>query len=86
MQKAALQVFPLLVPLQHEGLWGDFLGCLLRLLRPSQLVPSAEQAWEPGTKPSARDLKRWATSSLLMEAVLTLLVDVFRWPLPTPGS
>lgn len=79
MQKAALQVFPSLAPLRHESLWADYLGCLLRLLRPSQLQPSIEEALEPGTKPSARDLKRWATSSLLMESALHLLMDLFRW-------
>jgi len=79
VQKAALGVLPGLAPLQHEALWPAFLGCLLRLLRPTHLQPGVEEAWEAGGKPSARDLKRWANSSLLMECVLHLIVDAFRW-------
>lgn len=82
MQKHALQAYPGLAPYEHDHLWPDYLGCLLRLLRPDQLQAAAsEDDQEGGLQPSARDLKRWANSSLLMETVLTVLVDLFRWPL-----
>ena len=79
VQKNALHAFPALAPMEHEDLWPDFLGCLLRLLRPSQLQPHAQELPEPGMQPTARDLKRWATSSLLMETVIHVIVQLFRF-------
>lgn len=69
----------MVAPTRNEGLWTDFIGCLLRLLRPRDLQPAIQEAPEPGTKPTARDLKRWATSSLLMESVLAMLVELYRF-------
>lgn len=93
VQKAGLQVFPSLAPVSTDGLWPDFLACLLRLLRPDQLSTGPEPVVDPAAKPSARDLKRWATSSLLMESVLALLVEIVRSvqnlsspPTPTTSS
>ena len=78
VQKNALLAFPALAPVDQESLWPDYLTSLLRLLRPGQLLPHPEEQLEPGAQPSARELKRWANSSLLMETVLSVLVQLFR--------